>query len=88
MVVNSASALLTTITPAAGETFTVVIDPDTALEEIVDVISPSAPGSNTLTITRGTGVDGTTAIAHSAGAKVRHMAIGRDFRHKPSWCFN
>jgi hypothetical protein len=80
MVVNSASALLTTITPAAGETFTVVIDPDTALEEIVDVISPSAPGSNTLTITRGTGVDGTTAIAHSAGAKVRHMAIGRDFR--------
>jgi hypothetical protein len=80
MVVNSASALLTTITPAAGETFTVVIDPDTALEEIVDVISPSAPGSNTLTITRGTGVDGTVAIAHSAGAKVRHMAIGRDFR--------
>jgi hypothetical protein len=80
MVVNSASALLTSITPAAGETFTVVIDPDTALEEIVDVINPSAPGSNTLTITRGTGVDGTIAIAHSAGAKVRHMAIGRDFR--------
>jgi len=44
------------------------------------VFTPSAPGSNTLTITRGTGVDGTTAIAHSAGAKVRHMAIGRDFR--------
>ncbi|NBR07944.1 MAG: hypothetical protein EBT92_19580, partial [Planctomycetes bacterium] len=33
---------------------------------------------NTLTINRG--VDGTAAIAHSAGAKVRHMAIGRDFR--------
>ena len=80
MVVASASALLSSITPASGETFTVVIDPDTALEEIVDVISPSSPGSNTLTITRGTGVDGTTAIAHSAGAKVRHMAIGRDFR--------
>ena len=32
MVVNSASALLSSITPAAGETFTVVIDPDTALE--------------------------------------------------------
>jgi len=80
MVVSSASALLSSITPASGETFTVVIDPDTALEEIVDVITPSAPGSNTLTITRGTGVDGTTAIAHSAGAKVRHMAIGRDFR--------
>ena len=80
MVVGSASGLLSGITPAAGETFTVVIDPDTALEEIVDVITPSAPGSNTLTITRGSGVDGTTAIAHSAGAKVRHMAIGRDFR--------
>jgi hypothetical protein len=80
MVVNSASGLLGSITPASGETFTVVIDPDTALEEIVDVVSPSAPGSNTLTITRGTGVDGTNAVAHSAGAKVRHMAIGRDFR--------
>jgi hypothetical protein len=80
MVVSSASGLLSGITPAAGETFTVVIDPDTSLEEIVDVITPSAPDSATLTITRGSGVDGTTAIAHSAGAKVRHMAIGRDFR--------
>ena len=80
MVVSSASALLGGITLGTGETFTVVIDPDTSLEEIVDVIPPSASGSTTLTITRGTGVDGTTAIAHSAGAKVRHMAIGRDFR--------
>ena len=78
MVVNSAAGLLGSITPAAGETFTVVIDPDTSLEEIVDVITPSSPGSNTLTITRP--IDGTSAIAHSAGAKVRHMAIGRDFR--------
>jgi hypothetical protein len=38
MVVASSSALLQGITIAAGETFTVVIDPDTALEEIVDVI--------------------------------------------------
>jgi hypothetical protein len=80
MVVGSSTALLSGITLTAGETFTVVIDPDTALEEIVDVISPSSTGSLTLTITRGTGVDGTSAIAHSAGAKVRHMAIGRDFR--------
>ena len=35
MVVSSAS-ILSGITPAAGETFTVVIDPDTSLEEIVD----------------------------------------------------
>jgi len=78
MVVNSASGLMGSITPAAGETFTVVIDPDTSLEEIVDVIAPSNPGSNTLTIVRN--IDETAAIAHSAGAKVRHMAIGRDFR--------
>jgi hypothetical protein len=81
MVVGSASALLSGITPANTsplETFTVVIDPDTALEEIVDVTYPSSPSSNTLTIVRQ--IDGTTAIAHSAGAKVRHMASGRDFR--------
>jgi hypothetical protein len=80
MVVSSATALFGGITLATGETFTVVIDPDTSLEEIVDVIPPSSSGSTTLTITRGTGVDGTTAITHSAGAKIRHMAIGRDFR--------
>jgi len=61
-------------TPAVGETYTVVIDPDTALEEIVDV-SNYASG-NTLTIARG--IDGSTAVAHSAGAIVRHMVIGRD----------
>ena len=79
MVVGSASGLLGGVTIASGQTFTVVIDPDTALEEIVDVIYPSTSGSNTLTIAR-TVESGSSAIAHSAGAKVRHMAIGRDFR--------
>jgi hypothetical protein len=78
MVVGSATALLSGISLSAGETFTIVIDPDTALEEIVDVIAPSSTSSNTLTITRE--IDSTAAISHSAGAKVRHMAIGRDFR--------
>ena len=81
MSVVNASGLLATISPAspAGtETFVVVIDPDTALEEIVEVVYPSAPGSNTLTIQRN--IDSSTAQAHSAGAAVRHMAIGRDFR--------
>jgi hypothetical protein len=78
MTVVNASGLLASISPAAGETFVVVIDPDTALEEIVEVITPSAPGSNTLTIQRN--IDASTAQAHSAGAAVRHMAIGRDFR--------
>ena len=73
--VVSGSALLGGVTISAGETFTVVIDPDTALEEIVDV---TAVSTNTLTITRG--VDGSSGQAHSAGAVVRHMAIGRDYR--------
>ena len=82
MVVNSA-AVLGSITPAAGERFTLVLDPDTALEEIVYAVSPSSPSSTTITIIRGvdgTGTEGVTGIAHSAGAKVRHMAIGVDFR--------
>ena len=73
--VVSGSGLLGGITVSAGELFTVVIDPDTALEENVDV---SAVSTNTLTIVRG--IDGSTGQAHSAGAVVRHMAIGRDYR--------
>jgi hypothetical protein len=77
--VANASILFGTV-PAAditgGATFTVVLDPDTALEEIVDVTSAS---SNTLTITRS--IDAvSTATDHSAGAVVRHMIIGRDLR--------
>jgi hypothetical protein len=75
MVVVSGSALMASISPTGGETFTVVIDPDTSLEEVVDV---TAVSTNTLTITRA--VDGSIAQAHSAGAVVRHMIIGRDLR--------
>ena len=75
MTVVSGTSLLGGATISAGETFTIVIDPDTALEEIVDV---TAASGNTLTITRG--VDGSTGVSHSAGAVVRHMAIGRDYR--------
>ena len=64
-------------TVSTGETFTVVIDPDTALEEIVDV---TAVSTNTLTITRAIDTSPATGQAHSAGAVVRHMAIGRDYR--------
>ena len=73
--VVSGTSLLGGVTVSAGELFTVVLDPDTALEEIVDV---SATSGNTLTIVRGR--DGSTGVAHSAGAVVRHMAIGRDYR--------
>jgi hypothetical protein len=77
-VVNGAS-VMGGKTLTGTQTYTVVIDPDTALEEIVDVTLYSS--GNTLTITRG--VDGPTpgtGVAHSAGALVRHMAIGRDYQ--------
>ena len=78
--VVSASSLLGGVTVAAGETYTVVIDPDTALEEIVDIYSASGNpvSGNTLAIART--IDGSVAQSHSAGAEVRHMAIGRDYR--------
>jgi hypothetical protein len=77
-VVNGAS-VMGGKTLTGTQTYTVVIDPDTALEEIVDVTLYAS--GNTLTITRG--VDGPnpgTGVAHSAGAVVRHMAIGRDYQ--------
>ena len=76
MTVVSGSNLMGGKTPAVGQTYTVVIDPDTSTEEIVDV-SNYASG-NTLTITRA--IDGSTRVAHSAGAIVRHMVIGRDLQ--------
>lgn len=78
--VVSGSALRGGITVTAGEKFAVVIDPDTALEEIVDV---TAIDTNTLIIVRGidgSGTEGVSGQAHSAGAVVRHMVIGRDLR--------
>jgi hypothetical protein len=74
--VVSGTALLGGATVPSGTTFTVVIDPDTALEEIVDVTVVS---TNTLTIVRGVETAG-AGQAHSAGAVVRHMMIGRDLR--------
>jgi len=74
--VVSASALMGGASVSGGQTFTVVIDPDTAIEEIVDV---TAVSTNTLTIVRGI-ENNSVGQEHSAGAVVRHMAIGRDFR--------
>jgi hypothetical protein len=75
MTVVSGTTLLGGVTIPSGRTFTLVLDPDTALEEIVDA---TAVATNTFTITRA--IDGSSAQEHSAGAVVRHMAIGRDFR--------
>ena len=77
MTVGSGANLMGGKTPTVTQTYTVVIDPDTALEEIVDV-SNYASG-NTLTIARGID-NGGVGVAHSAGAIVRHMVIGRDLQ--------
>lgn len=71
------SITVSTTTGLPGTTpFSLVIDPGTATEEIVNVTNVSG---TTLTITRG--VDGSSAQAHSAGvSNIRHMATARDFR--------
>ncbi len=55
--------------------YTLILDPDTADEEIVEVTAYSAPN---ITITRG--VDGTSGKAHNAGATVKHGITARDVR--------
>ena len=77
MTVGSGANLMGGKTPSSLETYTVVIDPDTALEEIVDVSNYTS--GNTLTIARGID-NGNVGVAHSAGAIVRHMVIGRDLQ--------
>jgi hypothetical protein len=74
MTVTSATNLMASVTPSGGETYTVVIDPDTAVEEIVDV---TGVAGSVLTIVRGIDNAGNGSI-HSPGAIVRHMVIGRD----------
>lgn len=54
--------------------FTILIDPDTASEEVVEVTNVSGL---TLTITRGR--DGTSGVSHASGAVVKHGVSARDF---------
>lgn len=72
---GTGSALLGGVTLAAGnvDQFTVALDPDTSSEEIVFI---TAASSDTFTISRGQA--GTSAIAHSAGATVRHVLTSSD----------
>jgi hypothetical protein len=69
---GTGSALLGGVTLASGniDTFSVAIDPDTINEEIVFVTQIN---SDTLTIVRGQ--SGTSAIAHSGGATVKHVFV-------------
>jgi len=54
--------------------YTLLIDKDTVNEEIVTVTGRTG---TTLTVTRG--ADGTSGVAHSAGANVQHGVSARDF---------
>jgi hypothetical protein len=72
---GTGSTLMGGVTLAGGnvDQFTIALDPDTALEEIVFVTTVS---SDTLTIVRGRA--GTSAIAHSGGATVKHVLTSND----------
>jgi len=54
--------------------YTLALDYETPVEELVDVTSAAG---TMLTITRA--VDGTSATSHTAGAVVRHVSSARDF---------
>lgn len=54
--------------------FTLAVDYETAVEELVNVTNVAG---TTLTISRA--VDGTSASSHNAGARVRHVTSARDF---------
>ena len=56
--------------------YTLVLDPDTASEEILTVTATA--GGNVLTVTRGQ--DGTSAQTHDAGAVIKHMITARDLQ--------
>lgn len=68
MVVNAVTGF------PASTPYTLIVDQDTASEEVVEV---TARSGTTLTVTRA--VDGTTATSHSAGASVNHGVSARDF---------
>lgn len=54
--------------------YTMIIDQDTASEEVVEV---TARTTLTLTVTRG--VDGTSGVSHASGASINHGVSARDF---------
>jgi hypothetical protein len=70
---GTGSSLTNGVTVSAGTQFTVAIDPDTTSEEIVFI---TAQSTDTFTISRGEA--GSSQIAHSAGATVRHVLTSDD----------
>lgn len=70
---GTGTALLGGVTLSTGDQFTLALDPDTQNEEIVFA---TAVASDTFTVTRARA--GTSAVAHSAGATVKHVLTGDD----------
>lgn len=76
--VNSSATSITVASVSgfpASYPYTLALDYDTSSEELVNV---TAAAGLTLTIVRGQ--DGTSGVAHSAGAAVKHVISGRDLR--------
>ena len=73
---GTGSSLMGGITLTAGDQFTVAIDPDTTLEEIVFITAQSV---DSFTISRGKA--GTTAVGHASGAAVKHVLTSDDLNY-------
>jgi len=71
---------LNNLTGIPAYPFTMVIEPDTANEEIVTVSALSS--GTTVTVVRGQ--DGTTAVAHDSGSQVRHMVTACCYSYRYS----
>ena len=70
---------LDNVTNLPSPPYTLVLNPDTAIEEIVTVdADQSGVSAPTLKVTRAQ--DGTTAQVHTAGQIVKHMITGRDLQ--------
>ena len=67
---------LNNLTGIPSYPFSMVIEPDTANEEIVTVSALSS--GTTVTVVRGQ--DSTTAVGHDSGSAVRHMITARDLQ--------
>jgi hypothetical protein len=71
---GTATTLLGGVTVVANSQFTVAIDPDTINEEIVFITA--GPSGDTFTIDRAEA--GSSAVAHSTGATVKHVLTSDD----------
>jgi hypothetical protein len=70
---GTGTALLGGVSVNSGDQFTVALDVDTASEEIVFI---TAASTDTFTISRGEA--GTSNVAHSTGASVKHVLTSDD----------